>query len=559
MTVEEVRILIARGEGTRIEYKECNGEVPSSFYETVASFLNKEGGTILLGVTDDQQIKGVPKDKVQTVIKNIVSSVNDSSLISPPVTVQPIQIEVDGETIIVVKLNVSSQVHECRQVIYDRENDLDIRITDEARIKEVYFRKRQIFTESEVYKHLRMEDLDIQLFEKARNIIRGANPGHPWLLLTDMEMLRSSALYRRDFQSGEEGLTLAAALIFGKDETIQSLLPSYKIEAMVRIKNIDRWDDRIYPPLRTNLIDSYLAVMDFIRKHLSSKFHTDENGQRIDLRELIFREVVGNIIVHREYTNGHPTELLIYRNKVVATNPNRAMFKGPLDIQSFSPYAKNPNIRKFFTAFGWTDEIGSGIRNVVKYLRHYTLGGTPLFLEDDLFRTEIPLEQTSLSVIGPHFLQLLNLSTSDSKLLSSIPLCSDFEKADPDAILFGLVSRWHELGVKMRHLDWMIVKSLSEEAWETVQGWEEKGSAFIGRKGLYLLQILVLCIEPKSMDELLVAFGYNNRNSFRERYLAPLMEERLLERTLPDKPSSRLQRYRTTSKGQLFLGGNKIL
>lgn len=91
---------------------------------------------------------------------------------------------------------------------------------------------------------------------------------------------------------------------------------------------------------------------------MPDKFYVNEKGQRVDLREMIFREVIGNLIVHREYTNRQATELIIYKNKVIATNPNRAVFSGPLDTQNFSPYAKNPSIRKFFTAFGWTDEIG---------------------------------------------------------------------------------------------------------------------------------------------------------------------------------------------------------
>ena len=31
-------------------------------------------------------------------------------------------------------------------------------------------------------------------------------------------------------QPGKEGLTLAAALVFGKDETIGSILPAYKLD-----------------------------------------------------------------------------------------------------------------------------------------------------------------------------------------------------------------------------------------------------------------------------------------------------------------------------------------
>jgi len=39
--------------GVCIEYKEAQNGVPDSLYDTVASFLNREGGVILLGVRDD--------------------------------------------------------------------------------------------------------------------------------------------------------------------------------------------------------------------------------------------------------------------------------------------------------------------------------------------------------------------------------------------------------------------------------------------------------------------------------------------------------------------------
>lgn len=60
------------------------------------------------------------------------------------------------------------------------------------------------------------------------------------------------------FFAQNEGMTLAAVLIFGKKSTIQSLLRAYKVEGMVRKVNVDCWDDRITPPLRTNLIDTYI-------------------------------------------------------------------------------------------------------------------------------------------------------------------------------------------------------------------------------------------------------------------------------------------------------------
>jgi len=45
-------------------------------------------------------------------------------------------------------------------------------------------------------------------------------------------------------------------------------------------------------------------------------------------------------------------------------------------------------------------------------------------------------------------------------------------------------------------------------------------------------------------DELQAALKLKDRKSFRERYLKPAIEAGLVEMTVPNKPNSRLQRYR---------------
>ena len=52
------------------------------------------------------------------------------------------------------------------------------------------------------------------------------------------------------------------------------------------------------------------------------------------------------------------------------------------------------------------------------------------------------------------------------------------------------------------------------------------------------------------------ALGLSDRKSFRERYLKPALADGLIEMTIPDKPNSRLQKYRLTDKGQQWLALN---
>jgi len=55
-------------------------------------------------------------------------------------------------------------------------------------------------------------------------------------------------------------------------------------------------------------------------------------------------------------------------------------------------------------------------------------------------------------------------------------------------------------------------------------------------------------------NEIQQTLGLKDRKSFNARYLKPALEAGLVEMTLPDKPSSRLQRYRLTEHGKTLKG-----
>ena len=206
--------------------------------------------------------------------------------------------------------------------------------------------------------------------------------------MNDEQLLQKAGLWKRDWESGREGYTLAAALLLGKDEIIQQILSHYKIDALVRRVNTQRYDDRDY--IDTNLIEAYERLMNFVAKHLPDKFYLEED-QRISLRSKIFREVVANLIVHQEYTNAHPATFIIYQDRVETSNANNPHGEGPIRPDDFSPFSKNPSIAKFFIQLGWVDELGSGVLNVHRYLAGYAPGKTPQFIEGNSFRMIVPL------------------------------------------------------------------------------------------------------------------------------------------------------------------------
>jgi hypothetical protein len=50
------------------------------------------------------------------------------------------------------------------------------------------------------------------------------------------------------------------------------------------------------------------------------------------------------------------------------------------------------------------------------------------------------------------------------------------------------------------------------------------------------------------------ALNLKSQANFRDRYLLPALRTGLIEMTIPDRPNSRMQKYRVTAKGRGLLG-----
>ena len=63
-------------------------------------------------------------------------------------------------------------------------------------------------------------------------------------------------------------------------------------------------------------------------------------------------------------------------------------------------------------------------------------------------------------------------------------------------------------------------------------------------------QVLRFCQTPRKASEIQQLLKLRHRETFVDNYLRPLLETGWLERTIPDKPNSRLQKYRITAAGE---------
>lgn len=388
---------MSKAKAFRLSKAKAENKLPETLFETICAFLNRNGGTILLGVLDDSTIEGINVDAAISMQKNLANLSNNPQKLLPSFILESKLIEYHEKLLIYIFVPVSSQVHRCNAKVFDRSADGDFELKSDEQIKNLYIRKNALYTENIIYPFLSETDFVPGLLDRVRKIIRLNRPDHPWRELSDMDFFRISGLFRKDFITGKEGYTLAAMLLFGKDEVIQSALPHYKIDALLRKEDVFRYDDR--ENIRCNLIEAYDKLMDFVAKHLPDRFYM-EDGQRISIREKIFREIVANMLIHREYTNALPSTFIIYKDKVETKNANKPHLYGQLLPDTFQPFPKNPHLAQLFTQMGRSEELGTGLTNVFKYSKAYSGNEKVIFIDEDIFMVKVPLASNVGDLVG---------------------------------------------------------------------------------------------------------------------------------------------------------------
>jgi len=70
-------------------------------------------------------------------------------------------------------------------------------------------------------------------------------------------------------------------------------------------------------------------------------------------------------------------------------------------------------------------------------------------------------------------------------------------------------------------------------------------------------KVLRFCEEPRKGSEIQSFLGLKHRETFQDNYLKPLLNQKLIALTIPDKLRSPAQQYMTTEKGKNWLKKNK--
>ena len=138
---------------------------------------------------------------------------------------------------------------------------------------------------------------------------------------------------------------------------------------------------------------------------------------------------------------------------------------------------------------------------------------------------------------------------------------SETRKLLAGLVVNGLVELVGEEEERLRlapHLGELLVKAMAPVSVDlpgegteqvTAQGTEQVTAQVTEQ----VVQVVLASQGEQSRAALMEAVGLSHREHFRENYLVPALAAGYLEMTIPDKPTSSLQKYRLTPTGHAFL------
>lgn len=162
-------------------------------------------------------------------------------------------------------------------------------------------------------------------------------------------------------------LSNAAYLLFKKNDSILTTIELGYFQNDIIIKDSDR--------SKEDILTQVDRVMDFVRKHINKEVIITGEPQSIHRWQYpleAIREIVMNMIIHRDYRLASDSIVKVYPDKIEFYNPGRLpdnITVEDLLANNYKSTPRNKQIADFCKDLGIIEKYGSGIRRILDYFR----------------------------------------------------------------------------------------------------------------------------------------------------------------------------------------------
>lgn len=314
------------GEPSEIEAKSGRGGYPKSAVGSIVSFANTRGGTILLGIDEENGFAVVGVENPSRYRDAAIGQAADA--IDPPVHIDVDFVELDGKQIVVIEVPEAEPhqkpVHLRSKGITGgaliRSGDGDRRMTP-AEIGLLYASRTQPNFDRQPVPSATVKDFAQGTV--SRTLERVRNGAASLRTVDDAEAMQRVGITVAS-PEGTVAPTLAGLLAFG--EFPQEFFPQLMVSFVVygEADGAERFLDNL--TIRGSIPAMVSETVAAVRRHLATRTIVTSEGreERLDYSLEAVREGVVNALLHRDYsaiTQGTQVHVELYPDRLVIRSP----------------------------------------------------------------------------------------------------------------------------------------------------------------------------------------------------------------------------------------------
>ena len=347
---KNIKSLIASGEGYNVEFKVSIPSKIKDVTEEICAFANAAGGTLLLGVDDNNIVQGVVFNNAKR--SALQNSINE---ISPALHCEIYTVTVDSKDVVVIEVpSGENKPYVLSGAIYVRQGPNSQKLTTVEEMRDFFQQADKIYFDEAPCKAIDInQDIPDGNINQFRELV-----GLGTTVSNDQVFNNLKLITKEGF------LKNGAALFFAENPE------QFFEKAVIRciaFGGVDKRfieDDKV---MTGSLYNQYLQAMSWLKKKLNVRYDIEGAGSKPrkeiwEIPETVFKEAIINALAHRDYYDkGARITIEVFNDRVEISNPGGLISGIPKNEFGKRSLSRNPLIFGLFERIRMVEQVGSGI------------------------------------------------------------------------------------------------------------------------------------------------------------------------------------------------------